>query len=124
MRLDISRVRRLARAQSKSLSGLLRQARVSRTAFYSLARRPSVLPSTVHALALELGVRATDLLDETVGPPDVRSAKRLRSARSICAAEPAASFENVWHTLLLLDMTPLERLNRSLLRGHTRTVHQ
>jgi hypothetical protein len=49
---------------------------------------------------------------------------RLREAQAICAAEPEASFENVWHTLVLLDDPPVERLNRSLIRGRAIAVHR
>ncbi len=46
-----------------------------------------------------------------------RALDRRRRALAVCAAEPEAAFENVWHTLVLLDLPPLERLNRSLRRG-------
>ena len=46
-----------------------------------------------------------------------RALDRRRKALGICAANPEAAFENVWHTLILLDLPPLERLNRSLQRG-------
>jgi hypothetical protein len=51
-----------------------------------------------------------------------RVAALLREAQDICKAEPAASFENVWHTLLLLEMEPIERLNTGLMRGRLSTV--
>jgi len=53
--------------------------------------------------------------------PD-RVAALLREAEDICRAEPAASFENVWHTLLLLEREPAERLNIGLMRGRFSTV--
>jgi len=46
-----------------------------------------------------------------------RALDRRSKALAICAAEPEATFENVWHTLVLLELPPLERLNRSLQRG-------
>ena len=46
-----------------------------------------------------------------------RALDRRRKALAVCAAEPAAAFENVWHALILLELPPLERLNRSLRRG-------
>ena len=49
---------------------------------------------------------------------------RLERARAICDAEPEASFENVWHALILLEEPPLDRLNRSLVRGRTSTVQR
>jgi hypothetical protein len=49
---------------------------------------------------------------------------RLEEARRICAAEPDASFENVWHALFLLELMPIERLNRGLLRGRATPVQR
>lgn len=49
---------------------------------------------------------------------------RLEQARAICRAEPEASFENVWHALILLEESPLDRLNRSLIRGRTAAVQR
>jgi hypothetical protein len=49
---------------------------------------------------------------------------RLERARAICDAEPEASFENVWHALILLEDPPLDRLNRSLIRGRTSSIHR
>lgn len=43
--------------------------------------------------------------------------ERRRKAEAICQAHPEASFENVWHSLVLLELPPIERLNRSLTRG-------
>jgi hypothetical protein len=55
--------------------------------------------------------------------PD-RVAALLREDESICRAEPAASFENVWHTLLLLEREPAERLNMALIRGRLNLVQR
>ena len=49
---------------------------------------------------------------------------RRERARAVCDAEPEASFENVWHALILLEEPPLDRLNRSLIRGRTSTVQR
>ena len=49
---------------------------------------------------------------------------RRERACAICDAEPDASFENVWHALILLEDPPLDRLNRSLLRGRTASVQR
>jgi len=124
MRLAAGKIRSLASRQSRSLSAVLRDAGVSRTAFYSLARRPSLLPRTVHALAEGLGVNPRALLESSDPPAKTVLEKRQDRARAIIAAHAACSFENVWHTLVLLDMPPAERLNRSLIRGRAITVHQ
>ena len=43
--------------------------------------------------------------------------RRLREARRVVARNPGVSLDNVWHTLVLLDEPPIQRLRRSLLRG-------
>jgi hypothetical protein len=118
MRLARDKVHLLARARGLTLSEALRRAQVSRNAFYYLARRPTVVPRTVHALGEALGVCASELLDETPPSPDDRAAVLLREARRIHARHPRSSFENIWHTLWLLEVSPAERLQRSLIRGH------
>ena len=60
---------------------------------------------------------------EAADPTSLALARRER-ARAICDAEPEASFENVWHALILLEEPPLDRLNRSLIRGRTSTVQR
>lgn len=53
-----------------------------------------------------------------------RALARLEQARAICEAEPGASFENVWHALILLEEPPLDRLNRSLTRGRAAAIQR
>jgi hypothetical protein len=60
---------------------------------------------------------------------DAAKAKRwaLRlSARveSVLAAHPDADPDNVRHTLILLEQPPLERLQRSLIRGRATAIHR
>jgi len=118
MRFAPDKVRRLARARGLTLSEALRRARVSRNAFYHLARRATVVPRTVVALGTALGVPIAELLDEAPASPDQRAAALLREARRIHARNPQASFDNIWHTLWMLEQSPAERLRRSLIRGH------
>lgn len=105
------------------LGELLRHAGVSCTAYYSLARKDSVLPKSVRALAETLGVPPSCLLDEP--EPETRRAKELLSRLDrIVAAHPGADRDNVWHTLLLLQEPPVDRLNRGLLRGQAASVYR
>lgn len=124
MRLCADKVRALANRQSRSLSAVLRDAAVSRTAFYSLARRRSLLPRTVYAIADALGVKPGDVLDSPDRSAAAMLAARLADAQAMAAAHPKSAFENIWHTLALLDLPPIDRLNRSLLRGRAITVHR
>jgi len=101
---------------------MLDQADVSRTAYYSLVRRESVLPGSVRAIADRLGINPSKILIDT-GLREQRAQALLRIAKKVIHKNPGASFENVWHTLMLLEETPIERLRRSLLRGRALDLH-
>jgi len=123
MKLDAARIRRHCSERNLTLKDLLAEAGVSRTAYYSLVRKDSVLPRTVGALAGALGVRPSDLLTE--GAAETwRAQALLRRARHVVTRNPGVSFEDVWHTLVLLDELPIERLRRSLLRGRALDTHR
>ena len=81
MKLARQRVRTLARERGFTLTEALRRARVSRNAFYHLARRATVVPRSVHALGAALGVTSAALLDEAPLSPEARAAALLSEAR-------------------------------------------
>ena len=116
MRFSLERTRALAAARGLSVSALLREAGVSRNAYYSLSRRESAFPKTVTRLAATLGVSESDLFDAV---PERREAidRLVAEARRIAAKLPGIEFDDVWHTLLVLRETPLQRLRGSLRRG-------
>ena len=52
-----------------------------------------------------------------------RWARRLSArVKKILAAHPHADPDNVRHTLILLEQPPLERLQRSLIRGRATAI--
>jgi len=124
VKLARERVRTLARERGFTLTEALRRARVSRNAFYHLARRATVVPRSVHALGATLGVTSAALLDEAPLSPEARAAALLSEARRIQARNPRSSFDNIWHTLWLLEATPAERLRRSLVRGRSSALQR
>jgi hypothetical protein len=124
MRFDAGAVKEIARQQGLSLAEALRRAKVSRTAFYSLARRSRAVPTTVTSLARTLGVPPSRLLHERTDVVRARAEDLVREAQRIRSRSRRADFANLWHTLNLLDLTPAERLARSLARGRTRSVHR
>jgi transcriptional regulator with XRE-family HTH domain len=124
MRFDPHAVRGLAELQGMSLSEVLRRAGVSRTAFYSLARRSTPLPKTITSLAASLGVSPRSLLRDEPRSVRARPEALLREARAIRSRNSCADFQNVWHTLNLLELEPAERLARSLVRGRARAVQR
>lgn len=122
MRLSAREISKLCTRRGTSLLALLASISVSRTAYYSLVRKESVLPGSVRSIAGALGVKPSAILDQV---PDSSwpVQARVRLARSIVAHNPGATFENVWHTLVVLDDPPIERLRRSLLRGRAGDLH-
>jgi hypothetical protein len=49
---------------------------------------------------------------------EVRKAEaRLARAREILSRHPELDFEDVWHALICLEMTPIQRLELALTRG-------
>ena len=122
MQIAHRRIQELAKDAGLSLSVLLRRAGVSRTAYYALARKRSIFPRSLTAIAAELDVPVGELLRESGVDPATE--RRLATARGICARHPTASFENVWHTLCLLELQPIDRLNRGLTRGRAGTVQR
>jgi transcriptional regulator with XRE-family HTH domain len=122
VRLSSDRIKKLCARRGVSLQYFLESAGVSRTAYYSLIRRNSILPRSVQAMAGMLGVAPSSILEEEP-PVSGRAQVLIREAGSVLALNPRATFENVWHTLVLLDEPPIERLRRSLLRGRTHDLH-
>jgi hypothetical protein len=52
-----------------------------------------------------------------------RWARRLAArVQQVLAAHPGADPDNVRHTLILLELPPLERLQRSLIRGRATAI--
>ena len=64
------------------------------------------------------------VLDSASGDEAARALARRERARAICDADPDATFENVWHALILLEEAPVDRLNRSLIRGRATAVQR
>lgn len=124
VRVALDKVRRLAQERGLPLTEALQRAGVSRNAFYHLARRPTVIPRSVSAMATVLGVPVAALLDDS--PPSIaeRADALLSEARAIHARHRSASFDNIWHTLWLLEVPPVERLRRSLTRGRPTALHR
>ena len=106
----------LCAQRGESVAGLLADAGVSRNAFYTLARRDSILPKTVESLAVTLGVDATDLLEKE--HPELREARvLLAEVDRIMQRHEELDRDTIRHTLLLLREEPVVRLRRALQRG-------
>jgi lambda repressor-like predicted transcriptional regulator len=122
VRLSAERIKALCESRGTCLGPLLAAAGVSRTAYYSLVRKESVLPKSVGAIARTLGVPPRAILDEL--PAAERKARDLaEEVDRIVRRHPGASREDVRHTLLLLEEPPIERLRRALIRGRAAHRH-
>ena len=122
MKISMEQLGKLCAKRDVSLSRLLAESGVSRNAFYSLARKDSVLPNSIRAIAAQLGAKPSDFLDDE----DVRVAKAailLRKVDKIAGKYPDADRDNIRHTLLLLEKEPIERLRRALIRGQKSDIH-
>lgn len=116
MRLSSERIKRFCRSKGVPLGGLLAKARVSRTAYYSLVRKATVLPKSVHSLAAALGVAPAEILEEQ-SSPHRRLLEVMAEVGRIAKRHPRASPEDIRLTLLLLDEHPIDRLQRGLRRA-------
>ena len=116
MKLSLDKVEYLCRERNEGIGEMLREAGVSRNAFYSLARKDCVVPNSLVRIAEHLGVPVSTFLDETA-----TMAQRMRSlAREsyrISSKHVEVDRDNIRHTLLLLNEKPVERLRRALRRG-------
>jgi hypothetical protein len=123
MRIDLNRLRKLAGERDLSLTALLSKSGVSKTAFYHLVHKGSVLPASLRALAETLSVRPGAFLTEE--NPDVDKIRRILSLTDrIVAGDPKLDPDNVRLTLLLLEEDPVRRLRRSLIRGRKSDLHR
>jgi transcriptional regulator with XRE-family HTH domain len=116
MRLDTDKLEFLCRERGTSLGEGLQAAGVSRNAYYTLARKSSVLPGSIERLAKTMGVPASSLLTDEPAIPAF--AKRLvRAIDEVARDHPEMDRDHIRHVLILLDEPPIERLRGALRRG-------
>lgn len=116
MRISSEKLRTLCRDRRIQLKDLLKEAGVSRTAYYSLTRKESVLPKSVCRVARQLGVSPSLFLVEE--DDAVRRIRELQARTGeICLRHPECDRDVVFRTLLNLDSTPVERLRKALIRA-------
>ena len=123
MRVATAQIHRLCEARGISLQQMLKQANVSRNAYYTLARHDSILPKSLTAIAASLEISPASLLTED-SPQVARAKLLLKQVDRTMKKHRRANRDNVRHTLLLLQEKPLERLRRSLTRGQSHHIHR
>ena len=109
MRISLEVIKDKCRQQKLTLSELLKQAGVSRNAFYTLAREDSVLPRSIKAIAKSLNISPSEFLTE-----DDREMEKMKlllnEVDDIARKHKKVDRDNIRHTLLLLNEPPIERL--------------
>ena len=116
MRISRDKLRRLCAERQLRLGRLLDEAGVSRTAYYALARKDSVLPKSLNRLASRLHVRPLAFLED---PSEVIAQVRRRQARAEAIHRSSRRLDRdvIYRTLENLELEPIERLRRALVRG-------
>jgi hypothetical protein len=105
------------------LSTALRAAAVSRTAYYSLARKDSILPKSVERLARVLGVSPSAFVtDEKAVIARLRELQT--QAEALHRRHPESDRDVMFRTLQNLDLPPLQRLRRALVRAPRTRIHR
>ena len=106
----------MCRERGVTLKELLREAGVSRTAYYAMTRKESVLPRSVLRIAEALGVSPNRFLHDDTA--ERRHVRRLQEqANAICLANPECDPDVVFRTLRNLELKPVERLRRAMIRA-------
>ena len=116
MRISPEKLKALCKKKQQNLRMVLHHAGVSRNAYYSLARKTSVLPKSIIAIASQLDVQPSAFLEEE-SLIQQRVQLLLATLDKIMKRHKKADPDNVRHTLLLLQEKPINRLRRALLRG-------
>ncbi len=123
MRIVLEQLKELCADRSMTLSELLQSAGVSRNAFYSLARRTSILPGSIRAIANLLQVSPSSfLVDE--GSDYQMGMNLVGKVEEITRRHKEVDRDNIRHTLILLQERPVQRLRRALLRARGIDIQQ
>jgi transcriptional regulator with XRE-family HTH domain len=121
MHLDVGSLKKRCGAKGLPLGEALRRAGVSRTAYYSLTRKESVLPQSIVRLARFLEVAPSELLRD--GIAEAGHVRELREqAERIRRKSPGCDGDVIFRTLQNLELPPVERLRRALIRAPRRDV--
>jgi transcriptional regulator with XRE-family HTH domain len=116
MRISLEAIKDKCRQQKITLSELLKQAGVSRNAFYTLAREDYVLPKSIRAIAERLNISPSEFLTEDNKEME-KMKLLLNKVDEIARKYKNIDRDNIRHTLLLMQEPPIKRLRRALTRG-------
>jgi transcriptional regulator with XRE-family HTH domain len=121
--MSSEKLRKLCAERQLRVSGLLREAGVSRTAYYSLARKESVLPKSVERIAAHLKVAPAAFLEDDGAV--IQHVRALQAqAEAVHRTNRKLDRDVIYRTLENLELTPIERLRRALTRGQSSHLHR
>ena len=116
MRISSAKLKALCRDQNVPLKDVLGQARVSRTAYYSLVKKESILPKSIGRVARRLGVSPLSFLVDDTSP--IRRIREVQEqTETVCRRYPECDRDVVFRTLMNQDLPPVERLRKALIRA-------
>ncbi|OHD68905.1 MAG: hypothetical protein A2W19_11105 [Spirochaetes bacterium RBG_16_49_21] len=116
MRINSSVLRKLYKDKGLLLKDLLEKSGVSKAAYYNVLYKSRLLPGSIYDLAQVLDAKPSIFLEEE-NPEEKKIMKVLQTTEEIMDECPGLDRDNVRHTLILLNETPIERLRRGLTRG-------
>lgn len=112
----MGKVKEMCRERGITVKQMLEKAGVSRNAFYTLARKKSIIPRSISAIANDFNIRPSELIED--GPSVVEEHLLLfQKADLIASRNEGADRDNVLHALQLLREEPVTRLRRALTRA-------
>lgn len=123
MHISTQSLKKIIKNNGLDIKSVLKKAGVSKTAYYSLVKKESVLPGSILAIAKVLQVKPTAFL-ENESASERKMKRGLKKLENIMKKYPCHERENIWHTLLLLQEKPIERLRRGLRRGQKLNLYQ
>ncbi len=116
MKIAENRLRKLCAKKGFTIRALLEQSGVSKNAFYTLARKNSILPRSITAIADILNVSPSEFLEDSL-PATQRAQQLLAKIDRIAKCHKTVDRDNIRHTLQLLNEKPINRLRRALRRA-------
>jgi hypothetical protein len=123
MQLSSAKFKKRCAQRRISLGDVLKQAGVSRTAYYSLIRKESVLPKSILRMASHLDINPVALLDNE--DARIKKIRGLQAKANVISLKyPECDRDVIFRTLLNLEKSPVERLRRALIRGRQSAIHQ
>jgi len=75
-----------------------------------------VLPRSLQALSITLEISSKEILRD-LSPQEERVALRVKRLEYLLSKDPTIDRDTAWHTLILLERDPIERLGTALKRG-------